>query len=215
MNILALEFSASERSVAVARQAADGSRIIASIRESDFRGVTGMMLIDRALQEARLRSSEISLIAIGLGPGSYTGIRSAIAIAQGWQLGRGVETMGLPSNIVLAETARASGMHGDNTIVIDAQRGDVYDARYSCDAESCRELAPLQIVPAKEIEPLGSVVGPEASKFIPGAINLAPSAELLAKLALNIGKRVPAEQLEPIYLRQIMFVKAAPPRHVP
>ena len=215
MNILALEFSAPERSVAVAQAAAESVKIVSSIRGSDFHGVTGMMLIDRALREASLRPPEIALIAIGLGPGSYTGIRSAIAIAQGFQLGLGVETTGMASDIVLAETARARGVQGEMTIVIDAQRGDVYRARYSCAAESCREIAPLHIIPSKNIEAQGMIVGPDASKFMAGATDLSPSAETLAKLAMNIGKRVPAEQLEPMYLRQTTFVKATPPRHVP
>ena len=44
----------------------------------------------------------IEAIAVGLGPGSYTGIRAAIALAQGWQLAREVKTLGVSSVAAMA-----------------------------------------------------------------------------------------------------------------
>jgi tRNA threonylcarbamoyl adenosine modification protein YeaZ len=62
-------------------------------------------LVEEALRQARCEREEIETIAVGLGPGSYTGIRGAIALAQGWQLGRGVNVIGLSSVECLAAGA--------------------------------------------------------------------------------------------------------------
>ena len=215
MKILALEFSANERSVAVAEKLEDSSiTLLSSVRESDYRGVTGLSIIDRALRAANVEAAHVRRIAVGLGPGSYTGVRSAIALAQGWQLGRNVELIGVSSVVSLAEQARSLGLFGSISIVIDAQRGELYLARYEVDEASSTELEPLRIVSPSEVLASDVIVGPEATKYFPSARDLAPSAETLARLAAEATLLTPGELLEPIYLRQASFVKAPVPRHI-
>src|SRR5215203_4547986 len=89
MKILALEFSSQERSVAIFEKPPGGSsRLCGSALEKGGRSTNPFALVEQALQNARMEREEIDCIAVGLGPGSYTGIRSAIALAQGWQLAR-------------------------------------------------------------------------------------------------------------------------------
>jgi tRNA threonylcarbamoyl adenosine modification protein YeaZ len=214
MKILALEFSSYERSVALARMdAANAVEILSVVKDTDFRSVTGLALIDRAVKQAGVTPTDISHLIVGLGPGSYTGIRSAIAIAQGWQLGRAVQVIGISSALCLAEEARRGDVRGEVTLVFDAQRGDVYIQSYRLDSEVSRELEPLRIIPRSEIPSGRKVIGPEASKFVPGGRDLSPSAETLATL-VNVGAAAPAEHLEPIYLRETTFVKAPPARSI-
>ena len=83
MKILALEFSSQQRSVAIV----DDSGVLSEITTDQLK--TGpLVLIEQALQQAQIGREEIQRLGIGIGPGSYTGIRSAIAVAQGWQLAR-------------------------------------------------------------------------------------------------------------------------------
>ena len=70
------------------------------------------------------------MIAVGLGPGSYTGIRVAISMAQGWQLARGVKLLGVSSAECLAAQAQAEKIFGRVNVVIDAQRNEFYLATY-------------------------------------------------------------------------------------
>ena len=75
----------------------------------------------------------MGLIAVGLGPGSYTGIRAAIAVAQGWQLARGIKLLGINSVECLAAQAQAGKIFGRVNVVIDApwsskMVGDVQNA---------------------------------------------------------------------------------------
>jgi hypothetical protein len=55
-------------------------------------------------------------------------------------------------------------------------------------------------------------VGPEAARWIAGGRNLFPRAAMLAELAADRDDFTPGENLQPIYLRETNFVKAAAPR---
>jgi tRNA threonylcarbamoyl adenosine modification protein YeaZ len=207
MKKLALEFSAKERSVAVAEHQPDGGlRMLGSVRESS-REVTGMAMVERAMREAGVDPGEITEIVVGLGPGSYTGIRSAIALAQGWQLGREVPVRGVGSVECLAGQAQEGGLRGEYTFIVDAQRGEVYRQRFVLTGEGVERLDELRIVPRGEVSELESVIGPEANQFAAKGIEMAPSAEYLVKVRAE-GKGMTAEELEPIYLRETAFVKA-------
>ena len=92
MKILAVEFSSEQRSVAVVERAGATVHVRGAAREIGGRNAHAVALIEEALQQAKIEREEIECIAVGLGPGSYTGIRAAIALAQGWQLARAVKS---------------------------------------------------------------------------------------------------------------------------
>ena len=204
MTILALEFSSPQRSVAVLRP--DG--VAHEAVEAGGRSTAAFSIIERALAAARLEREEIEVIAVGLGPGSYTGIRAAIAIAQGWQLAREIKLLGISSAEVLAAQAQAEKLFGHVSVIVDAQRGEFYLATWEISADARKEISPLKIVSAAEIEALklaGEIcVGPEMERI------LFPNAAMLAQLASARTDFVTGEKLEPIYLRETTFVKAAP-----
>src|SRR4051794_1292576 len=137
MKILALEFSSRQRSVAVAE--ATPFRVLGAAMEINARGTNGMILVDRALAAARITPGEIEVVAVGLGPGSYAGIRSSIAIAQGWQLAREVRLLGIGSVELIAAGAQQRAVFGEVTIVIDAQRHEFYAARFNISSERIRK----------------------------------------------------------------------------
>jgi tRNA threonylcarbamoyl adenosine modification protein YeaZ len=186
--------------------------ILSSVTESS-REVTGMALIDRALEAAKVRPEDIHSIILGLGPGSYTGVRSAIAIAQGWQLGRGVKTFGLSSIDCLGAVAQGSGLRGEISFIVDAQRGDVYVETHRITEDERAVISELKIIPRGALPKDAKIAGPEASKIIPGAVDLNPSASALASL-IHMTSDQPAEELTPIYLREASFVKAPEPRRI-
>src|SRR6516225_168365 len=109
MTILALEFSSERRSVALAR---GGTVLAEAVEQTGGRGTNALGLIEKALADANIAREEIGVIAVGLGPGSYTGIRAAIAVAQGWQLARDIKLLGVSSMESLAAQARAEKMSG-------------------------------------------------------------------------------------------------------
>src|SRR5438093_12137718 len=130
MKILALEFSTDHRSVAVV----EDDQVRGRARETGTRERRALGLVESALREAGLEREQVECLAVGLGPGSYSGIRSAIALAQGWQLARGTKLIGISSVEGLAAQAQRERIFGRVNIVIDAQRNEFYLASYEIGA---------------------------------------------------------------------------------
>jgi tRNA threonylcarbamoyl adenosine modification protein YeaZ len=218
MKILAIEYSSSVRGVAVydsiAKQA---DRAVLAAREvSGSETLPPTALIDQVLRTIPLTPAGIDGIAVGLGPGSYTGIRLAIAAAQGWQLGRDTPVMGLSSASVLAQHAWEQNHRGPLAIVINALRGEFYLARYLLGDQSVTQVEDLRLAAFAEVDALHQaehpLAGPDITAWFERGFNLAPPASTLARLAAAAWRPVPAEELQPIYLRPATFVKAPPTR---
>jgi tRNA threonylcarbamoyladenosine biosynthesis protein TsaB len=210
MKILAVEFSSEVRSVALLQ----GGDLLGQAAESGGRRVIG--LVEQALQQAGCEREEVETIAVGLGPGSYNGIRCAIAFAQGWQLGRGVNLVGVSSIECLAARAEMEEIFRTVNIVVDAQRNEFYLARFEIAAGARRPLEPLRLAALSEIEKRAAagekIVGPDIVPWFPRAMNLYPDAVMLGRLAAARTDFVSGENLEPIYLRETAFKKAPPLR---
>jgi tRNA threonylcarbamoyladenosine biosynthesis protein TsaB len=220
MTILALEFSSGQRSVAVVRRhAGDASFAVSEVVETGAGGTTrAFAMIQSALHEAQWEREQIEVLAVGLGPGSYTGIRVALSIAQGWQLGGGVKLLGVSSAECLAAQALAEKMSGRVNVVIDAQRNEFYLAAYEISADGWREIEPLRILPRAEVESRADakeiLIGPEVTRWFPKGRMVFPRAAMLGQLALNRNDFAAGDKLEPIYLRETNFVKAPPSRRI-
>ena len=236
MKILALEFSSSQRSVAVV-QPGRAEEVI----EAGSQGPNALGMIAEALRASGLEREQIDCLAIGLGPGSYTGIRSAIALAQGWQLVLGTRLLGISTVECLATQAREEGYAGKVAIAIDAQRSEFYLASYDLGArdapgtgpypgaqtekgpqisvaratEICTE--PLRLATRAEVEEraVQVLIGPDLAAWFPHSRSIFPRAAILGQIAQGRTDFVPGEKLEPIYLRATSFVKAPPPRILP
>lgn len=224
MMILALEFSAPQRSVAIVDVGDDAVRMMGQSSDAGARDLKPLELIEQALVQANIVRTAIECIAVGLGPGSYTGIRSAISVAQGWQLARDVKLIGISTVECLAAQGQARGWFGTVHIVIDAQRNELYVAAYEI-GEICKLIEPLHLKPVEELKKLLashdrdfvrtheiSVVGPEVDRWFGEGRVLMPEAAQLGRLVAGRTDFVPGERIEPIYLREVQFVKAPPPR---
>jgi tRNA threonylcarbamoyladenosine biosynthesis protein TsaB len=217
MKILALEFSSPRRSVACWNPETGVTTEVVDPGE----GYTPnpFALIESALHQAKLVREQIEVVVVGSGPGSYTGIRAAMALAQGWQLARGTKVSGISSADCLATEAAAENATGRIHVVIDAQRGEFYLGTYEIVAALPKVMAPLRIVSSEtiqECERLGEMlIGPEVAKWFPNGRQAFPRAATLARMASSAVTFVPGEKLEPIYLRETTFVKAASPRRGP
>jgi tRNA threonylcarbamoyladenosine biosynthesis protein TsaB len=207
MTILALEFSSAQRSVALAR---DGSVLAEAGEGGGGRATNAFGLIEKVLAQSKVLREEVEVIAVGLGPGSYTGIRAAIALAQGWQLATGIKLLGVSSAEGLAAQAQAAQLFGRVNVVLDAQRGEFYLATWEISGAERAEISPLKIVPAAELlarRAAGEIcAGPEMERV------LFPAAAAVARLAAGRTDFLPGEKLEPIYLRATSFAKAPAPR---
>lgn len=220
MKILAIEFSSAERSVALLEENAAGEpTCVAQASESGLSTTNAFGMIDRALTQAGWEREEIEQIAVGLGPGSFTGIRAAIAIAQGWNLARDIKLQGINSAESIAHRARAEGCEGRVTVATDAQRKEFFAADVNLSPESPIEALELRIASHEELlrrEKEGSLlVGPGIQKWFPKGKELSPDALHIGLLALKRANFAAGELLEPVYPRETTFLKAPALRPIP
>lgn len=216
MKILAVEFSTDQRSVAVIETGAENIAVLACATDTESRKGSGLGLIQQVLATAHVASHGLDCIALGLGPGSYTGMRGAIALAQGWQLATGVKLAGISTVDVIAAQLAMEGVAGDLIVAVDAQRSEFYRGAYLLRHGRATPVGPLEIVSREVLEQCEAagarIAGPGMSKIFPRAQDLFPDATVLGRIALERREFVVGEKLEPIYLREVSFVKAPPPR---
>lgn len=218
--VLALEFSSPQRSVAVVHRLPNAKWDARSeVIETGPGGTKSIAMIDAALRQASVEREQIDRIAVGLGPGSYNGIRLAIAMAQGWQLasaGQEIKLMGISSSDCIAAEAAKEGITGRAAVIINAQRGEFYVGEYELGPNQWRELEPLALARPEQVQEREAVgrhlIGPEVTRWFPGGRCVFPRAAMLGQLALGRSDFVSGQRLQPIYLRPIQFVKAPPPR---
>lgn len=213
MTILALEFSSPQRSVAViAGRPGAVPSVMSEVIETGAGRTMAFEMIQAALAAAGREREQIDQVAIGLGPGSYTGIRVALSVAQGWQLAgpERLKLQGISSAECLAAEAHAAGLRGRTSVVIDAQRDEIYLATYDVSAAGWGEVEPLQIVSraAGETRAAGSMmVGPEITRWFSNGQTLFPRASRLGQLAWRRTNFIAGNRLSPIYLRETNFAK--------
>jgi tRNA threonylcarbamoyladenosine biosynthesis protein TsaB len=88
--------------------------------------------LDRVLDACAVSLDEIEAIGVGLGPGSYTGLRVGIAFAKGLEFGLGVPLAGVPSFEAIAYACRdlAGAQSATICTLVDARMGGIYAGLY-------------------------------------------------------------------------------------
>lgn len=177
-------------------------------------------LVKQLCDEQAFGLGSLSLIAVGVGPGSFTGVRTAISAAQGLALALDIPVAGVDSLQTLALQAMAEGAAGRILAALDARMGEVYAAVYDCGTALPRALTAPAALSAAGLERLIALgpavcVGNAAAAYPVwfGAamaagglktIDALPRAGAVAKLALTraqSGQAVSAEGLKPLYVR--------------
>ncbi len=145
MRILAIDTSTLVGSVALVRDGELISEWSASVRASH--GETLLPAVQRLLEAANTPLSEIDVFAVGIGPGSFTGVRIGVATVKGLALAESKPIVGITSLRVLARGLVGGG--GLRVPVIDAHKGEVYCAAYEIaeDGALLTRVAPFHAPP--------------------------------------------------------------------
>jgi tRNA threonylcarbamoyladenosine biosynthesis protein TsaB len=183
--ILSLDASTASGSVALVSE----NRIVRQIFFDVPRGRGGALFL--ALQEMLRETRLISRVTVGVGPGSYNGIRSAIAAAWGLATARNIPLVGISSLLGLDE--------GSYCAVGDARRGQYYFARVSCGILENEPalLSKEGLVAALQQTSACTIFAPGPIDFLEGVIIRTPSAARLAFLGSALQPNWP----QPIYLK--------------
>ncbi len=126
MNILAIETSTSLLSVACKR--ADGITAEANLDGGFHHSENLILLVKQVLDTLRLKRENIDLVACGVGPGSFTGLRIGLAAVKGLALGFRKKIAGVSSLDIAAEGISIHS--GDLAVILDARREMLYTAIY-------------------------------------------------------------------------------------
>lgn len=110
-----------------------------------------LAMADGLLAQAGVGWRDLQRIGVGVGPGTFTGLRVGVATARGLAQSLGLELAGVSSLKALAHAA--AGGPGGVLAVIDARRGEVFAAPY--DRAGNELLAPRALAPARLGELLG------------------------------------------------------------
>jgi len=99
---------------------------------------------EQLLAEACIARSQLDAVAFGRGPGAFTGVRLAIALAQGIALALDLPV--LPVSTLHALALRAPADAPQVLAAIDARMGEIYAAAYVRDADGLHALTPEQVL---------------------------------------------------------------------
>ncbi len=171
-------------------------------------------LIEAALAAAGIVRQDLTAIAVGVGPGPFTGLRVGLVTARTLAFVLELPVYGACSLDVLAvEAADTRAVDGEFVVATDARRKEVYLATY--DVDGSRLTGPLVDKPAEVATELpvvgeGGVLYPEA---FPGAVGpRRPSAGWLARTIAE--ERAELLDPEPLYLRRPDVMAAHAPKKV-
>lgn len=130
LNILCIDSSTEACSVALLRKdAAIYQRFMFAPREHTQKILP---TVDEVVKEATLKLSDIDVIAYGQGPGSFTGVRIGISIAQGLAFGLEKKMVGISTLQAMAQQALQENEQCESVYAaIDARMGEVYFAHYT------------------------------------------------------------------------------------
>lgn len=170
-------------------------------------------LIDAVVRQAGIVRQDVTAVAVGSGPGPFTGLRVGLVTARTLGLALEVPVYAVCTLDVLAVEAYDTGaVSGDFLVATDARRKEVYVAAYR---DGVRQDGPAVLKPADAASDLpvvgeGALLYPDAFAHPVGPAR--PSAGWLARVVAE--ERAELLDPEPLYLRRPDAVAPAAPKPV-
>lgn len=168
-------------------------------------------LIDKALSKANIEPIDITHVAIGIGPGSFVGVRLGISAVKAFAAVLDVDIIPFSSLLAMSATAASNSNHHAIQPILNARMGDIYTASYFFNGQDITTSKSDEVCKIDEIEILKDHL------YIGDGINLLPQLSSksnqdknlidLKDIAPYIRQKIEnkhiinALDLEPVYLR--------------
>lgn len=217
-------------SAALIKTSENGFELLAEFKSDDGRHSRILPpQVKSMLGDNGLTPADLDLLAVGRGPGSFTGLRTGLALAKGLTLGASIPLMGISSlEIMAAEMFWGRGKQAEPALaapVIDARHQEIFTALYQAKEELELEcLIPPQPLPPDQLAACLAKTAPEqniqiagpalaltrqAADWPPllsaGSDGIIPSAVMLARLAahrFHSDQALAQNPPLPLYIRQ-------------
>lgn len=217
MLILAMDSTAVEASVALL---SDGAPLAAfHLNNGNTHSETLLPMTESVLRCTGKTVNDIDLFAVSAGPGSFTGVRIGVATVKGLAFGKGKPCVGVSTLEALAENLVPTG--GLLCPVMNARRGQVYNALFRVENGALTRLCPDRALSVEELEAelltysepvtlCGDGAEPVKNSFTKCDVALPPltlieqnavSVALCAARMAKEGRTCTDKELKPVYLR--------------
>ena len=199
MTILAIDSSTSVCSVALRRDGAALAEIVVGGRQAEAL----VPSVGAVLEQAGVGWPDISLIAVTVGPGSFTGLRIGLATARGLALARRLPVIGVATSDLIAHQAPPRRM----LVAIDSKRTDLFVQPFDAERRPLAEIRALTPLQALEWQSGSLVVAGDAAEQFRGLRDdldiqpIMPSAAALAALAETRHRQGGGLPAQPLYVR--------------
>jgi tRNA threonylcarbamoyladenosine biosynthesis protein TsaB len=222
MKLLAFDTSTESLSVAVSRDDTGDVQLWQYSGTGGARASTDLIpMVLNLMQQAGLSMNELDAICFGCGPGAFTGLRTACAVAQGLAFGAGVPVLPVDSLLAVAEEARFVAMadvaQAEVVALLDARMDEMYMARFAWGDGRWTTLSGDVLVRPEDFAKqsaagatlAGNVFTVYGQRLSGATQNLQcftalPTATAMLRLAPQLladGKAVSADQALPSYIR--------------
>ena len=176
-------------------------------------------MLDAVMTEAKCTLADIDVVAFGRGPGSFTGVRIGVGVAQGIAFARQLPVIPVSTMAAVAQLAIDNHAATRIAVAMDARMGEVYAAHFVAENGLAEKLDEEQVCAPDKFHPVdnaqwfaagtgwdeyGVVLRQNFAQKISDKQALLPSAAAIAKLAFAAaqkGQTISAEQAVPVYLR--------------
>ena len=220
--LLALDSSTETLVVAVSREA----DLLAHESEGGARASEQMVPQALALlEQAGLTLAQLDAVAFAAGPGAFTGLRTACAVAQGLAFGAAKPVIPIDSLMLVAEDLRlqrgAAGLPGPCWVLMDARMNEIYAAAYAWQGDRWAVLrspalyaVPAMVEALQDLPPqaaagnglgvFAQALAPVLPADLPQAVQPRSRAAALASLARqgwDAGAAMDAAEAVPVYVR--------------
>jgi tRNA threonylcarbamoyladenosine biosynthesis protein TsaB len=219
--VLVVGFDTATPAVSVALH--DGERVVSEAFALDARRHSELLtpMIAKVMADAGAARGDLTAVAVGVGPGPYTGLRVGVVTARVLGAVLGLPVYGVCSLDVIASAASAAAsVPAEFLVATDARRREVYWARY--DASGRRLEGPAvgraDSIPGAFLLPVAGAGGPlYAAAFGPVIAPMYPDARTLCEIVAVRppgAARPPLLPTEPLYLRRPDAREPGPPKRV-
>ncbi len=221
MNILAIDTSAVTASCALSGD--EGLITASELRNGLTHSQTILPMVSDMLKNARISLDEVDLLAVNVGPGSFTGVRIGVAAVKGLAFTRNIPCLPVSTLESMVYPLVGLPISGIVCAVMDARRGQVYTATFSIEGGAVERLTSDRAISIETLK--NELENAKKSVFLVGdgaqlcyntlqplsvPLTLAPDTlryqhaagvAAAAQALSQQGCACPADQLTPVYLR--------------